>query len=146
MYHLIHKYWNEFIKPFIATHGNCSTSRIVAPLFQNYSNFYIIWLGIWFQGPYFDGKNIPHSPSKFITTSEICGFSIGFGRKYQPITVSVSVSCLNQNSGFGRSLVEARTDNRNQVHIHYLRTPQVFPHISTYSHIFPNYLWGCDCP
>ena len=35
-----------------------------------------------------------------------CGFGIGFGigRKYWPIRVSVSVSDLNQNSGFGRSL------------------------------------------
>ena len=42
----------------------------------------------------------------FITTSEICGFGIGFGigRKYRPITVSVSVLGLNQNSDFGRSL------------------------------------------
>ena len=33
-----------------------------------------------------------------------CGFSIGYsiGRKYQPILVSVSVSDINQNSGFGR--------------------------------------------
>ena len=38
-------------------------------------------------------KNQP----KFITTSEICGFGIGYGigRKYRPITVSVSVSALN---------------------------------------------------
>ena len=43
----------------------------------------------------------------FITTSELCGFGIGFGigRKYRPITVSVSVSGRNQNGGFGRSLV-----------------------------------------
>jgi hypothetical protein len=42
----------------------------------------------------------------FITTSELCGFGIGFGigRKYRPITVSVSVSGRNQNGGFGRSL------------------------------------------
>ena len=41
-----------------------------------------------------------------ITTSELCGFGIGFGigRKYRPITVSVSVSGRNQNGGFGRSL------------------------------------------
>ena len=64
------------------------------------------WLGIWVQGPYFDGKNTPHSLSMFITTSELCGFGIGFGigRKYRPITVSVSVSGRNQNGGFGRSL------------------------------------------
>ena len=67
------------------------------------------WLGIWVQGPYFDGKNTPHSLSMFITTSELCGFGIGFGigRKYRPITVSVSVSGRNQNGGFGRSLVWA---------------------------------------
>ena len=43
----------------------------------------------------------------FITTSELCGFGIGFGigRKYRPITVSVSVSGRNQNGGFGRSLM-----------------------------------------
>ena len=66
------------------------------------------WLGIWVQGPYFDGKNTPHSLFMFITTSELCGFGIGFGigRKYRPITVSVSVSGRNQNGGFGRSLVE----------------------------------------
>ena len=42
-----------------------------------------------------------------ITTSELCGFGIGFGisRKYRPITVSVSVSGRNKNGGFGRSLV-----------------------------------------
>ena len=42
-----------------------------------------------------------------ITTSELCGFGIGFGigRKYRPITVSVSVSGRNQNGGFGRSLL-----------------------------------------
>ena len=64
------------------------------------------WLGIWVQGPYFDGKNTLHSLSMFITTSELCGFGIGFGigRKYRPITVSVSVSGRNQNYGFGRSL------------------------------------------
>ena len=45
----------------------------------------------------------------FITTSELCGFGIGFGigRKYRPITVSVSVSGRNQNGGFGRSLPQA---------------------------------------
>ena len=44
--------------------------------------------------------------AKCSTTFEICGFGIGYGigRKYQPIRVSVSVSDLNQNSGFGRSL------------------------------------------
>ena len=58
----------------------------------------------------------------FITTSELCGFGIGFGigRKYQPITVSVSVSGRNQNSGFGRSLVqevwEVRMYNVHKVH------------------------------
>ena len=45
----------------------------------------------------------------FITTSELCGFGIGFGigRKYRPITVSVSVLGRNQNGGFGRSLNES---------------------------------------
>ena len=35
-----------------------------------------------------------------------CGFSIGYsiGRKYQPIWGLVSVSDLNQNSSFGRTL------------------------------------------
>ena len=72
------------------------------------------WLGIWVQGPYFDGKNTPHSLSMFITTSELCGFGIGFGigRKYRPITVSVSVSGRNQNGGFGRSLPEGMTTNK----------------------------------
>jgi hypothetical protein len=38
------------------------------------------------------------------------GFGIGFGigRKYRPIRVSVSVSGLNQNSGFGRSLAAGK--------------------------------------
>ena len=36
-----------------------------------------------------------------------CGFGIGYGigRKYLPIWVLVSVSDLNQNSGFSRSLI-----------------------------------------
>ena len=36
-----------------------------------------------------------------------CGFGIsyGIGRKYWPMLVSVSVSDLNKNSGFGRTLV-----------------------------------------
>ena len=36
-----------------------------------------------------------------------CGFGIGYGigRKYRPIWVSVSVSDLDQNSGFGRTLI-----------------------------------------
>ena len=74
------------------------------------------WLGIWVQGPYFDGKNTPHSLSMFITTSELCGFGIGFGigRKYRPITVSVSVSGLNQNSGFSRSLSFGRSHSMSR--------------------------------
>ena len=38
-----------------------------------------------------------------------CGFGIsyGIGQKYQPIWVSVFVSDLNQNSGFGRTLFAA---------------------------------------
>ena len=49
----------------------------------------------------------------FITTSELCGFGIGFGigRKYRPITVSVSVSGRNQNGGFGRSLLGTVMEN-----------------------------------
>ena len=54
-----------------------------------------------FRGPFIMGK-IPHKifPLK-------CGFDIGYGigRKYRPIWVSVSVSDLNQNSGFGRTLL-----------------------------------------
>ena len=46
---------------------------------------------------------------------KFCGFGIGFGigygigRKYRPIRVSVSVSDLNKNSGFGRSLARPWT-------------------------------------
>ena len=38
-----------------------------------------------------------------------CGFGYNIGRKYRPIWVSVSVSDLNQNSGFGRTLVDTYT-------------------------------------
>ena len=74
--------------------------------FHKYLKIFINWLAIWIQGTYFDRKNTPHSLCKCITTSEICGFGIGYdiGRKYWPIRVWVWVSDLNQNSGFGRSL------------------------------------------
>ena len=53
----------------------------------------------------------------FITTSELCGFGIGFGigRKYRPITVSVLVSGRNQNGGFGRSLEEVNLQLEEQL-------------------------------
>ena len=54
------------------------------------------WLGIWVQGPYFDGKKYPTLPM-------YGGF--GIGRKYQPNKVSVLVLDPNQNSGFGCSLI-----------------------------------------
>ena len=58
----------------------------------------------------------------FITTSELCGFGIGFGigRKYRPITVSVSVSGRNQNGGFGRSLPRSAKyfdSNENEINL-----------------------------
>ena len=59
----------------------------------------------------------------FITTSELCGFGIGFGigRKYRPITVSVSVSGRNQNGGFGRSLVASNSPSHLEAHAGILR-------------------------
>ena len=60
-------------------------------------------------GALYDGK-IPHTIANWIFPLK-CGFGISFGigygisRKYQPIWVSVSVSDLNQNSGFGRTLL-----------------------------------------
>ena len=63
-----------------------------------------------FRGPFMMEKNTScyqqlDSKSK-INLDLKCGFSIGYGigRKYQPILVSVSV--LNQNSGFGRTLAQ----------------------------------------
>ena len=58
--------------------------------------------------PYFDGKNTRHSLSKCITTSEVWWFQywLRYWPKVGPIRVSVSVSDLNQNSGFGRSLAQ----------------------------------------
>ena len=51
---------------------------------------------------------ITKTMTKPMTTSEICGFGIGYGigRKYRPSTVSVSG--LNQNSGFGCPLIETQ--------------------------------------
>ena len=75
--------------------------------FQNHSKVFIFDLEFEFRDLILMEKNTPHSLSMFITTSELCGFGIGFGigRKYRPITVSVSVSGRNQNGGFGRSLI-----------------------------------------
>ena len=58
-----------------------------------------------FRGP-FMMEEIPHAISNQILPLK-CGFGIGYGigRKYNPIWVSVSVSDLNQNSGFGRTLI-----------------------------------------
>ena len=55
-------------------------------------------------------KKIPHTIGNQIFPLK-CGFGIGYGigRKYRPITVSVSVSDRNQNSGFGRSLYAGPT-------------------------------------
>jgi hypothetical protein len=52
-------------------------------------------------------ETIPHIISNYILPLK-CGFGIGYsiGRKYPPILVSVSVSDLNQNFGFGRTLLE----------------------------------------
>ena len=53
-----------------------------------------------FRAPFMMGK-MPHKifPLK-------CSFGIGYGigRKYRPMWISVSVSDLNQNSGFSRTL------------------------------------------
>ena len=52
-------------------------------------------------------ETIPHTISNYILPLK-CGFGIGYGigRKYPPIWVSVSVSDLNQNCGFGRTLLQ----------------------------------------
>ena len=54
-------------------------------------------------------KKIPHT-TYVLLHLKFCGFGIGFGigRKYRPIRVSDSLSGLNQNSGFGRSLLCVR--------------------------------------
>ena len=56
-----------------------------------------------FKGPFMMEK-IPHAIGNYILPL-ICSFGIGcgIGRKY--LTIWVSVSDLNQNSGFGRTLV-----------------------------------------
>ena len=99
------------------------------------------WLGIWVQGPYFDGKNTPHSLSMFITTSELCGFGIGFGigRKYRPITVSVSVSGRNQNGGFGRSLCWCANFLAKSEAFNFWK---VSPLHELLLHVFPCYSWS----
>ena len=50
-------------------------------------------------------ENIPHTIGNWRLPLK-CGFGIGYGsdRKYRPIWVSVLVSDLNQNSGFGCTL------------------------------------------
>ena len=50
-------------------------------------------------------KKIPCTIGNYIFSLK-CGFGIGYGigPKYWPIWVSVSVSNLNQNSGFSRTL------------------------------------------
>ena len=57
-----------------------------------------MWQQIWCQGPFYDEKNTLYSLK--------CGFGIGYGigRKYWTNWVSVLVSDLNQNRGFGRTL------------------------------------------
>ena len=55
-------------------------------------------------------EKIPHtSYVSILLHLKFGGFGIGYGigQKYQPIRVSVSVSDLNQNSGFGRSTVQS---------------------------------------
>ena len=54
-------------------------------------------------------EKTPHTIGNLIFPLK-CGFGIGYGigRKYQPIWVSVSVSDGNQNSGFGRTLLETQ--------------------------------------
>ena len=51
-------------------------------------------------------EKIPHTIGNYILPLK-CGFGIGYGigRNYRTIWVSVSVSDLNQNSGFGRTLI-----------------------------------------
>ena len=70
--------------------------------FQNHSKVFIFDLEFEFRDLILMEKNAPLSLSMFIATSELCGFGIGcgIGRKYRPITVSVSVSGRNQNGGF----------------------------------------------
>ena len=48
-------------------------------------------------------EKIPHTIGNQIFPLK-SGFGYGIGRKYRPIWVSVSVSDLNQNRGFGRTL------------------------------------------
>ena len=64
-------------------------------------------------------EKIPHTIGNEILILK-CGFVIGYSinQKYQPIWVSVLVSYLNQNCGFGRTLLLARMNKLD------LLTPQ----------------------
>ena len=59
-----------------------------------------------------------------------CSFGIGYGigRKYLPILVSVSVSDLNQNNGFGRTL--------KCMHPHF--HPALLLHLATFVYVIAN--------
>ena len=51
-------------------------------IFFNYLKLFIIWLGIWIQGPNFDGKNTPHFLCKYLyvlLNLKFGGFGIGYG-------------------------------------------------------------------
>ena len=52
-------------------------------------------------------EKIPHTIGNYILPLK-CGFDIGYGisQKYRPIWVLVLVSDQNQNSGFGRTLMQ----------------------------------------
>ena len=76
-----------------------------------------MWQQTLYQGPFYDEK-IPHTIGNQIFSLK-CGF--GVSQKYQPIQVSASISDLNQNSGFGRTLpqnnsfCQSRKTLKNQI-------------------------------
>ena len=55
-----------------------------------------------FRGPFMMEKTLMLSVTRLKFSF---GIDYGIGQKYLPIWVSVSVSDLNQNSGFGRTLL-----------------------------------------
>ena len=71
-------------------------------------------------------ENIPHTIGNWRLPLK-CGFGIGYGidRKYRPIWVSVLVSNLNQNSGFGRTLCTVSMNHSHYDSIKIEKIPRI---------------------